>query len=60
MAKTLNKQQRKFRTAAKTANAICHRETNSVAGYKSCMRREMKAGLGSKKKSRKGRRRRRR
>lgn len=48
---------RKFGTVAKAANAVCHRETNSVAGYKKCMSSNMKAGLkksgytGSKKKS---------
>jgi len=40
--------QRKFGKAATAANAICHREANSTASYKTCMRREMKSRLGGK------------
>lgn len=36
---------RKFGTVAKAANVVCHRETNSVSAYKSCMSTNMKAGL---------------
>jgi hypothetical protein len=57
MAKKLNRQQKKFQIAARAANATCHRDTNSVPAYKTCMRREMKAKLGGRKKSGKKRRR---
>lgn len=60
MARKLNRQQKKFQTAARAANATCHRETNSVAAYKSCMRREMKSKLGGGKKRKGGKKRRRR
>jgi hypothetical protein len=42
-------QAKKFGKVAKAANQVCHAETNSVGAYKSCMRREMKAGLGGRK-----------
>lgn len=35
----------RFGKVARAANAVCHRETNSVAGFKKCMSREMKSGL---------------
>lgn len=59
MAKKLNRQQKKFQTAARAANARCHRETNSVAAYKTCMRGEMKSRLGGGRKRRGGKKRRR-
>jgi hypothetical protein len=45
-------QAKRFGTAARGANLVCHRETNSVGAYKTCMRREMKARLGGGKKRR--------
>lgn len=36
---------KKFGTVAKATNAVCHRETNSVAAYKKCMSAGMTAGL---------------
>lgn len=42
-------QQKKFKRVAKAANVVCHRDTNTVAGYKKCMSTEMKAGLGKRK-----------
>jgi hypothetical protein len=50
-------QQKKFKRVAQAANKVCHRDTNSVLAYKSCMRREMTKGLGGKRKG--GRKRRR-
>lgn len=50
-------QQKKFKRVAQAANKKCHRDTNSVPGYKKCMSTEMRAGLGGKRKSRKKRRR---
>lgn len=38
-------QRKRFGTVAKAANAVCHRETNSVTLYKKCMSTNMKAGL---------------
>jgi hypothetical protein len=43
-------QQKKFKRVAQAANKKCHRDTNSVPGYKVCMSREMRAGLGKRKK----------
>lgn len=36
---------KKFGKVARAANAKCHRDTNSVSSFKTCMSREMKAGL---------------
>lgn len=36
---------KKFGTVAKAANAVCHRETNSVAAFKKCMHTNMVEGL---------------
>lgn len=55
----------KFGQAAKAANVTCHRTTNSVGAYKTCMSREMKQELrdrgfkigGKKRRGRKSRRR---
>lgn len=35
----------KFAKVARSANATCHRDTNSVADFKVCMRKEMRSGL---------------
>ncbi len=35
----------KFGRVARKANAKCHKETNSVGSFKTCMRTEMRAGL---------------
>jgi hypothetical protein len=47
-------QRAKFGTAARGANKVCHRDTNSVPGYKKCMSTEMKARLGGGKKKKAG------
>ena len=41
----ITRRQRAFGTVAKAANAVCHRETNSVAAYKVCMKKEMPAKM---------------
>lgn len=45
MAKSKSSSRVRFGRAARKANATCHRESNSVSSFKSCMRREMKANL---------------
>lgn len=35
----------RFGRVAKKANAKCHADTNSVSSFKTCMRKEMRAGL---------------
>jgi hypothetical protein len=41
----ISQHQRAFGKVAKASNVVCHRETNSVAGYKKCMSTNMVAGL---------------
>lgn len=43
--------QRKFGKAGRAAMVICHRETNSLSAFGTCMKREMAARLGKKRKS---------
>lgn len=47
----LTQRQKSFGRVAKAANKVCHAETSTVPAYGRCMSREMKAGLGSKKKA---------
>lgn len=50
-------QQRRFGVVAKAAIATCRRPENSGTSWGACLRREMKAGLGGRKRKggRKGR-----
>ena len=43
--KNLKGSRKKFAKVARAANATCHRTTNSVDKFRSCMRTEMRAGL---------------
>lgn len=58
-----NSARTKFGRAARKANAVCHRDTNSVSAFRSCMSKEMKSNLRSEGfkvgKGRKGKRRKR-
>ena len=40
-----NSSRKKFGKVAKKANAHCHRTTNSISSFKTCMSAEMRSGL---------------
>lgn len=58
MARTA--QQKKFAKVAKSSMATCIRDSSSVTAYKKCMSVNMKAGLGTKRKRKAAKKRRRR